>query len=94
MCKDQESIQSSTTPDPGYQWESDNILVFVASASSEGSGASAHLRISADSPDTSLFAYMKYECRRRLKINFAGYVSIGVNYRRLRICNQHKNLVH
>ena len=23
MCKDQESIQSSTTPDPGYQWESD-----------------------------------------------------------------------
>ena len=22
-CKDQESIQSSTTPDPGYQWESD-----------------------------------------------------------------------
>ena len=26
--KDQESIQSSTTPDPGYQWESDknNLL--------------------------------------------------------------------
>ena len=24
-CKDQESIQSSTTPDPGYQWESDNL---------------------------------------------------------------------
>ena len=23
--KDQESIQSSTTPDPGYQWESDNV---------------------------------------------------------------------
>ena len=23
--KDQESIQSSTTPDPGYQWESDNF---------------------------------------------------------------------
>ena len=23
--KDQESIQSSTTPDPGYQWESDNL---------------------------------------------------------------------
>ena len=22
-CKDQESIQSSTTPDQGYQWESD-----------------------------------------------------------------------
>ena len=26
-CKDQESIQSSTTPDPGYQWESDKITV-------------------------------------------------------------------
>ena len=26
-CKDQESIQSSTTPDPGYQWESDNLIV-------------------------------------------------------------------
>ena len=24
-CKDQESIQTSTTPEPGYQWESDNI---------------------------------------------------------------------
>ena len=23
--KDQESIQSSTTPDPGYQWECDNV---------------------------------------------------------------------
>ena len=23
--KDQESMQSSTTPDPGYQWESDNF---------------------------------------------------------------------
>ena len=23
--KDQESIDSSTTPDPGYQWESDNF---------------------------------------------------------------------
>ena len=23
--KDQKSIQSSTTPDPGYQWESDNF---------------------------------------------------------------------
>ena len=21
-CKDQESMQSNTTPDPGYQWES------------------------------------------------------------------------
>ena len=26
-CKDQESIQSSTTPDPGYQWESDKLIV-------------------------------------------------------------------
>ena len=26
-CKDQESIQSSTTPDPGYQWESDELTV-------------------------------------------------------------------
>ena len=25
--KDQESIQSSTTPDPGYQWESDNLTI-------------------------------------------------------------------
>ena len=25
--KDQESIQSRTTPDPGYQWESDNITI-------------------------------------------------------------------
>ena len=24
---DQESIQSSTTPDPGYQWESDKLTV-------------------------------------------------------------------
>ena len=27
--KDQESIQSSTTPDPGYQWESDNFTISV-----------------------------------------------------------------
>ena len=26
-CKDQESIQSSTIPDPGYQWESDKLTV-------------------------------------------------------------------
>ena len=26
-CKDQESIQSSTTLDPGYQWESDKLPV-------------------------------------------------------------------
>ena len=25
--KDQESIQSSTTPDPGYQWESNNFTL-------------------------------------------------------------------
>ena len=25
--KDQESIQSSTAPDPGYQWESDNFKI-------------------------------------------------------------------
>ena len=24
-CKVQESIQSSTTPNPGYQWESDKL---------------------------------------------------------------------
>ena len=27
MCKDQESIQSSTTLDPGYQWESYTLTV-------------------------------------------------------------------
>ena len=26
-CEDQESIQSSTTPDPGYQWESNKLTV-------------------------------------------------------------------
>ena len=26
-CKDQESIQLSTKPDPGYQWESDKFTV-------------------------------------------------------------------
>ena len=25
--KDQESIQSSTTPEPGYQWASDNLTI-------------------------------------------------------------------
>ena len=25
--KDQESVQSSTTPDPEYQWESDNVTI-------------------------------------------------------------------
>ena len=28
-CKDQESIQSSTTADPGYQWESDKLKVMI-----------------------------------------------------------------
>ena len=27
VSKDQELIQSSTTPDPGYQWESDKLIV-------------------------------------------------------------------
>ena len=26
-CKDQESVESSTTPDPRYQWESDILTV-------------------------------------------------------------------
>ena len=26
-CKDQESIQSRTIPDPGYHWESDKLTV-------------------------------------------------------------------
>ena len=26
-CKDQESVQLSTTTDPGYQWESDKLTV-------------------------------------------------------------------
>ena len=26
-CKDQKSIRSSTIPDPGYQWESDEFTV-------------------------------------------------------------------
>ena len=49
--KDQESIQSSTTPDPGYQWESkklkvrhhkreprgqDNLQMYYSSASATG----------------------------------------------------------
>ena len=35
MCKDQESIQSSTTPDPGYQWESDTLTVDTTNESQE-----------------------------------------------------------
>ena len=34
-CKDQESIQSSTTPDPGYQWESDKLTVDTTHESQE-----------------------------------------------------------
>ena len=34
-CKDQESIQTSTTPDPGYQWESDKFTVDTTNASQE-----------------------------------------------------------
>ena len=33
--KDQESIQSSTTPDPGYQWESDNSQLDITNESQE-----------------------------------------------------------
>ena len=34
-CKDQESIQSCTTPDPGYQWESDTLIVDTTNESQE-----------------------------------------------------------
>ena len=33
--KDQESIQSSTTPDPGYQWESDKLTEDTTNESQE-----------------------------------------------------------
>ena len=36
-CKDQESIQSSTTPDPGYQWESDKPTEDTTNESQEAS---------------------------------------------------------
>ena len=36
-CKDQESIQSSTTPDPEYQWESDKLTVDTTTESQEDS---------------------------------------------------------
>ena len=36
-CKDQESIQSSTTPDPGYQWESDKLTADTTNESQEAS---------------------------------------------------------
>ena len=34
-CKDQESTQSSTTPDPGYQWESDKLTEDTTNESQE-----------------------------------------------------------
>ena len=34
-CKDKESIQSSTIPDPGYQWESDKLTVDTTNESQE-----------------------------------------------------------
>ena len=34
-CKDQESIQSSTTPDPRYQWESDKLTEDTTNESQE-----------------------------------------------------------
>ena len=34
-CKDQKSIQSSTTPVPGYQWESDKLTVDTTNESQE-----------------------------------------------------------
>ena len=34
-CKDQESIQSSTTSDPGYQWESDKLTADTTNESQE-----------------------------------------------------------
>ena len=34
-CKDQESIQSSTTPDPGHQWESDKLTEDTTNESQE-----------------------------------------------------------
>ena len=38
--KDQESIQLSTTPDPGYQWESDNVTVIHHKPKFNGIGLS------------------------------------------------------
>ena len=34
--KDQVLIQSSTTPDPGYQWESDNVTIIHHKRESRG----------------------------------------------------------
>ena len=33
--KDHESIQSCTTPDPGNQWESDNVTIDITNESQE-----------------------------------------------------------
>ena len=33
--KDQESIQLSTIPDPGHQWESDNVTICITNESQE-----------------------------------------------------------
>ena len=33
--KDQKAIQSSTIPDPGYQWESDNVTIRQLNESQE-----------------------------------------------------------
>ena len=35
MGKDQESIQSSATPDPGYQWESNKLTMDITNESQE-----------------------------------------------------------
>ena len=44
-CKDQISIQSSTTPDPGYQWESDKLTVDTTNESQEVSRFQAGVKI-------------------------------------------------
>ena len=40
-CKDQESMQSSNTPDSGYQWEGDKLTEDTTNASQEISPFSA-----------------------------------------------------
>ena len=44
-CKGQISIQSSTTPDPGYQWESDKLTVDITNESQEASPFQAGVKI-------------------------------------------------
>ena len=39
--RDQESIKSSTTPDPGYQWESTKLTLDITNESQEASPLSA-----------------------------------------------------